>query len=54
MTSHIAQADDSLCMVGVTTFFHFLVVFFIVVVGFTVGISLPGVVSTATWVGWGS
>ena len=54
MTSHIAQADDSLCMVGATTFFPFLVIFFIVVTGFVVGISLAGVVSTATWVGWGS
>ena len=54
MTSHIVQADDSRCMVGVTTFFPFLAIFFIMVVGFTVGISLAGAVSTATWVGWGS
>ena len=54
MTSHMAQADDSLCMVGVTTFFPFLAIFFIVVAGFTVGISLVGVVSAATGVGWGS
>ena len=54
MTSHIVQADDSLCMVGVTTFFPFLAIFFIVVASFTVGIFLAGVVSTATWVGWGS
>ena len=54
MTSHIAQADDSLCMVGVTTFFPFLAILFIVVAGFIVGISLAGAVSTATWVGCGS
>ena len=54
MTSHIAQADDSRRMVGVTTFFPFLVIFFIVVVSFAVGISLARVVSAATWVGWGS
>ena len=54
MTSHIAQADDSLCMVGVTTFFPFLAIFFIVVAGFAVGISLVGTVSTTTWIGWGS
>ena len=54
MTSHIAQADDSLCMVGVTTFFPFLAIFFTVVAGFVVGISLAGAVSATTWVGWGS
>ena len=41
-------------MVGITTFFPFLVIFFIMVAGFTVGISLAGAVLTATWVGWGS
>ena len=52
--SHMVQADDSLCMVGVTTFFPFLVIFLVVVIGFTMGISLAGVVSTAIWVGLGS
>ena len=51
MRSHIAQADDSLCMVGVTTFFPFLAIFFIVVAIFA---TLVGLVSTTTWVGWGS
>ena len=54
MTSHIAQANNSLCMVGVTTFFPFLAIFLVVVIGFTMGISLTGAVLTATWVGWGS
>ena len=54
VTSHIAQVDDSLCMVRVTTFFPFFAILFIVVAGFAVGISLAGVVSTASWVGWGS
>ena len=54
MTSHIAQDDDSLYMLGVTTFFPFLEIFFIVVAGFIARISLAGAVSTAIWVGWGS
>ena len=54
MTSHISQADDSRCMVGVTTFFPFLEIFLIMVAGFAGGISLAGAVSAATWVGWGS
>ena len=41
-------------MVGVTTFFPLLEIFFIVVVGFAVGISPAGAVLTTTWVGWGS
>jgi len=45
------QANDFLCMVGVTTFFPFLAIFFIVVAGFVVGISLVGVV-WATTVGY--
>ena len=49
MTSHIVQADDSLYMVG-----PFLVIFFTVVASFTVGFSLAGAVSAATWVGRGS
>ena len=54
MTSHIVQADDSLCMVGVTTLLPFLALFLVVVTGFAMGISLTGTVSTAAWVGWGS
>ena len=41
-------------MVGVTTLFPFLVIFFTVVDDFAVGISLAGAISATTWVGWGS
>ena len=52
--SHIVQADDSICMVGVTSFFSLLAFFLVVVTGFAMGMSLMGAVSTVSWVGWGS
>ena len=54
MTSHIAQNFESLCMVGVTTFFPLLAIFLVVVTRFAMGTSLARAVLIVAWVGWGS
>ena len=51
---HMAQIDDSRCMVGVTIFFPLYSVFLAVITSFAMGISFARVVSIVSWMGGAS